>query len=41
MSIQNLSRAIADNIRERWLAAGCEVRFHDLVEEGFDPRRHC
>jgi len=31
-------RAIADNIRERWLAAGCEVRFHDLVEEGFDPR---
>ena len=27
-------RAIADNIRERWLSAGCEVRFHDLVEEG-------
>jgi putative NADPH-quinone reductase len=31
-------RAIADNIRETWSAAGCEVRFHDLVEEGFDPR---
>ena len=31
-------RAIADDIRERWLSAGCEVRFHDLVEEGFDPR---
>ncbi len=31
-------RAIADRIRERWSAAGCEVRFHDLVEEGFDPR---
>src|SRR5262245_11345040 len=31
-------RAIADSIRERWAAAGCAVRFHDLVEEGFDPR---
>jgi NAD(P)H dehydrogenase (quinone) len=31
-------RAIADRIRETWSAAGCEVRFHDLVEEGFDPR---
>jgi NAD(P)H dehydrogenase (quinone) len=31
-------RAIADTIRPRWSAAGCEVRFHDLVEEGFDPR---
>ena len=30
-------RAIADRIRETWSAAGCEVRFHDLVEEGFDP----
>jgi NAD(P)H dehydrogenase (quinone) len=29
---------IAEAIRERWSAAGCEVRFHDLVEEGFDPR---
>ena len=31
-------RAIADRIRERWSEAGCEVRFHDLVEEDFDPR---
>lgn len=31
-------RAIADSIRETWAAAGCEVYFHDLVEEGFDPR---
>jgi NAD(P)H dehydrogenase (quinone) len=31
-------RAIADKIRETWSAADCEVRFHDLVEEGFDPR---
>jgi NAD(P)H dehydrogenase (quinone) len=31
-------RAIAETIRETWSATGCEVRFHDLVEEGFDPR---
>ena len=31
-------RAIADRIRETWSAAGCQVRFHDLVEEDFDPR---
>lgn len=31
-------RAIAHRIRETWSAVGCEVRFHDLVEEGFDPR---
>ena len=31
-------RAIADKIRETWSAAGGEVRFHDLVEEDFDPR---
>ena len=31
-------RAIADRIRETWSAAGCAVRFHDLVEEDFDPR---
>ena len=34
----SFNRAIADAIREAWAAAGCEVRFHDLVEEGFDPR---
>ena len=31
-------RAIADRIQETWSAAGCKVRFHDLVEEDFDPR---
>lgn len=31
-------RALADKIRETWTATDCEVRFHDLVEEGFDPR---
>jgi NAD(P)H dehydrogenase (quinone) len=31
-------RAIADKVRETWSAAGCAVRFHDLVEEDFDPR---
>jgi NAD(P)H dehydrogenase (quinone) len=30
-------RALAEAIRETWAAAGCEVRFHDLVEEDFDP----
>ena len=34
----SFSRAIADRIRETWSAAGCQVHFHDLVEEGFDPR---
>ena len=33
----SFNRAIAEAIRETWAAAGCEVRFHDLVEEGFDP----
>jgi NAD(P)H dehydrogenase (quinone) len=31
-------RAIAETIQETWSATGCEVRFHDLVEQGFDPR---
>jgi putative NADPH-quinone reductase len=34
----SFNRALAETIRETWSAAGCEVRFHDLVEEGFDPR---
>jgi putative NADPH-quinone reductase len=34
----SFNRAIAEAIRETWAAAGSEVRFHDLVEEGFDPR---
>ncbi|MPZ33494.1 MAG: hypothetical protein GEV13_21295 [Rhodospirillales bacterium] len=27
-------RALADKVRKRWSAAGCEARFHDLAEEG-------
>jgi NAD(P)H dehydrogenase (quinone) len=34
----SFNRAIAETIRDTWSAAGCEVRFHDLVEEGFEPR---
>jgi putative NADPH-quinone reductase len=34
----SFNRALAETIRETWSTAGCEVRFHDLVEEGFDPR---
>jgi NAD(P)H dehydrogenase (quinone) len=34
----SFNRALGEAIRETWSAAGCEVRFHDLVEEGFDPR---
>jgi putative NADPH-quinone reductase len=33
----SFNRAIADAIRAAWEKAGCDVRFHDLVEEGFDP----
>jgi putative NADPH-quinone reductase len=34
----SFNRALGEAIRETWATAGCEVRFHDLVEEGFDPR---
>ena len=34
----SFNRSIAEAIRETWSAAGCDVRFHDLVEEAFDPR---
>src|SRR5262249_51267074 len=34
---QSFNRAIADAIRAAWERDGCDVRFHDLVEEGFDP----
>jgi putative NADPH-quinone reductase len=33
----SFNHAIADAIRAAWEAAGCEVWFHDLVEEDFDP----
>jgi NAD(P)H dehydrogenase (quinone) len=34
----SFNRALGEAIREAWMAAGCDVRFHDLVEEDFDPR---
>lgn len=34
----SFNRSIAEAIRETWSVAGCDVRFHDLVEEAFDPR---
>ncbi|SRR6266851_5654349 len=36
-ALGSFNRAIAEAIRAAWKAAGCEVWFHDLVEEGFDP----
>ena len=33
----SFNHAIAEAIRAAWEAAGCEVWFHDLVEEDFDP----
>jgi NAD(P)H dehydrogenase (quinone) len=33
----SFNRALADTVRAAWQAAGCDVRFHDLVEEKFDP----
>lgn len=34
----SFNRAIAETIRDTWMGAGCDVSFHDLLEEGFDPR---
>ena len=34
----SFNRALADTIASTWQAADCDVRFHDLVEEDFDPR---
>ncbi len=33
----SFNRAIAEAIRATWQSAGCDVWFHDLVEEKFDP----
>ncbi|HYC64186.1 MAG TPA: NAD(P)H-dependent oxidoreductase [Reyranellaceae bacterium] len=33
----SLNRALAEAIRDAWASRGCDVAFHDLVEEGFDP----
>lgn len=34
----SFNHALAAAVRSAWEAAGCEVRFHDLVAEDFDPR---
>jgi putative NADPH-quinone reductase len=34
----SFNHALAVAVRSAWRAAGCEVRFHDLVAEDFDPR---
>jgi NAD(P)H dehydrogenase (quinone) len=33
----SFNHALAEAIREAWMAAGCDVVFHDLYAEGFDP----
>jgi putative NADPH-quinone reductase len=34
----SFNHALAAAVRSAWQAAGCDVRFHDLVAEDFDPR---
>lgn len=34
----SFNHALAETIRQTWAAAGCEVTFHDLAAENFDPR---
>ena len=34
----SFNHAIAETIRATWADAGCDVTFHDLAAEGFDPR---
>lgn len=36
-SAGSFNYAIADTIRRTWTVMGCDVAFHDLVEEGFEP----
>jgi len=33
----SFNHALANQVRETWLALGCEVAFHDLLEEQFNP----
>lgn len=33
----SFNHALADTVRSTWQSAGCDVRFHDLVEEKFHP----
>lgn len=34
----SFNHALAETIRQTWAAAGCEITFHDLAAENFDPR---
>ena len=34
----SFNHALAETIRQTWAAAGCDVTFHDLAAENFDPR---
>lgn len=34
----SFNHALAENIRETWANAGCDVTYHDLAADGFDPR---
>ena len=35
---KSFNHAIAETICQTWADAGCDVTFHDLAAEGFDPR---
>ena len=37
-AVGSFNHALAHTIRQTWEAAGCDVTFHDLAAEGFDPR---
>lgn len=34
----SFNHALAETIRDAWVATGCDVTFHDLAADGFDPR---
>jgi NAD(P)H dehydrogenase (quinone) len=34
----SFNHALAETIRQTWEGAGCDVTFHDLAADGFDPR---
>lgn len=34
----SFNHALADTIRQAWRMAGCDVTFHDLAADNFDPR---
>lgn len=35
---KSFNHAIAETIKDIWEAAGCDLSFHDLLDENFDPR---